>query len=167
MDVLLPVLPKIHFVNEWWNYIAPLIFIGLDFLSGFISAWIKKEIKSSKMRTGIAKKIGEFMMIVLMAVTTFCMGLPHQLITIVSAYIMFMEAISILENLSKLGVPVPAWIRNVLNNIEHEVDDGDYKKLSKDLNNYYTVVRYLCDKENTTVTDILESEEKKNDKNPS
>ena len=63
-------------------------------------------------------------------------------------------------------MPIPKWIKSALNNAVNEINDGDVKKLSKDMNNYYKVARYLCDKEGTTISEILkESEEKeKNEK---
>jgi phage-related holin len=42
---------------------APLILMLVDYVTGVLNAWLKKEIKSYKMRIGLAKKCGEIIAI--------------------------------------------------------------------------------------------------------
>lgn len=164
MDLILPLLPKIKSVSELWIYLMPLIFMLADIITGFGNAYVNKTIVSHKMRSGIIKKCGEMLIIFLTALVCFVLQIPHQVIIFVAFYMVLMETISILENLDKIGVPIPAWIEKSLNNVVDSIEKGDVEKLNKDLNNYYKVARYLCDKEGTTIDAILkESEEKKND----
>ena len=164
MDLILPLLPKIKSVSELWIYLMPLIFMLADIITGFGNAYANKTIVSHKMRSGIIKKCGEMLIIFLTALVCFVLQIPHQVIIFVAFYMVLMETISILENLDKIGVPIPAWIEKSLNNVADSIEKGDVEKLNQDLNNYYKVARYLCDKEGTTIDAILkESEEKKND----
>lgn len=162
MDLLLPLIPHVRFYQEIWIYLTPLIFMLADIITGFSGAYITKNIVSHKMRSGIIKKCGEMVVIFLTALVCFVLGLPHQIIVVVSLYMILLETTSIFENLDKMGVPIPKWIESALNNAVNEINDGDVKKLSKDMNNYYKVARYLCDKEGTTISEILKESEEKN-----
>lgn len=161
MDLILPLIPKINGINDLWLYLTPLIFMMADIITGFGNAYIHKTIVSHKMRSGIIKKCGEMLIIFLTSLICFVLQLPHQIIIAVAFYMIFMESISILENLDKIGVPIPSWIEQSLNNVANDIDKGELDKLNKDLNNYYKVARYLCEKDGTTITKVLkESEEK-------
>jgi toxin secretion/phage lysis holin len=161
MDLILPLIPKINGINDLWLYLTPLIFMMADVITGFGNAYIYKTIVSHKMRSGIIKKCGEMLIIFLTSLICFVLQLPHQIIIAVAFYMILMEAISILENLDKIGVPIPGWIEQSLNNVANDIDKGELDKLNKDLNNYYKVARYLCEKDGTTITKVLrESEEK-------
>lgn len=126
-------LNEIHFTSETWLLLAPCIVIGFDFLTGCIYAWSNKIFSSKKLRSGLSKKFGEIIMIILGMVLTYALGLPHYIISGISLYIIFMEVISILENLSKMGVPLPKKIKDVLNNNpEDQFMDAITKKGEKD-----------------------------------
>lgn len=161
MDLILPLLPRMKSVSDLWVYLTPLIFMLADIVTGFGNAYVHKEIVSHKMRSGIIKKCGEMLIIFLTSLICFVLQMPHQVITIVAFYMILMETISILENLDKIGVPIPDWIEKSLNNVVNSIEKGDIEKMNKDLNNYYQVARYLCDKEGTTIGEILKEGENK------
>lgn len=110
-----------HFRSDFWGLILPMIFIGLDFLTGFIGAWIRKEVQSSKMRSGLGKKLGEVCVILIGTAITYGLELPHQVMYFFCGYILIMEAISICENLAKLGVPLPAFITHALSDASKDL----------------------------------------------
>lgn len=162
MDLILPLMPRMNCIDDLWVYLTPLIFMLADVLTGLCNAYIHKSVVSHKMRSGIIKKCGEMVIIFLTALICFVLQMPHQVIVVVAFYMVLMETISIMENLDKIGVPIPSWIEKSLNNMADSVNRGDAEKLSRDLNNYYKVARYLCEKEGTTIDEILkESEENK------
>lgn len=163
MDLILPLLPNMRSVSDLWVYLTPLIFMLADVITGFGNAYIHKKIVSHKMRSGIIKKCGEMLIIFLTSLICFVLQIPHQIVIIVAFYMVLMESISILENLDKIGVPIPTWIEKSLNNVADSIDKGDMQKLNKDLNNYYTVARYLCDKEGVTIEEILKENESSKD----
>ena len=52
-------LKDLGFSSEIWVFAIPVALMIIDFITGFINAWAKHEIKSYKMRIGLGKKIGE------------------------------------------------------------------------------------------------------------
>ena len=96
-----------HFVSLGWAFILPVSLEILDFLTGYINACLRGERDSSKMRQGGGKKFGELVCLLLAQLFTWAMGLPVATIYMVSLYITFMEFISIIENVKKLGVKIP------------------------------------------------------------
>lgn len=107
---------SIHFVSDGWLLVLPCLMIGIDFLTGCIYAWLKKIFSSKKLRSGLSKKVGEIVIIIVGELLTYGLELPHYIMAGISGYIIFMEIISILENLAKMGVPLPTKIKEVLNN---------------------------------------------------
>ena len=107
----------IHFDNAWKIIIVPLVLIGFDILTGFINAWRCKRISSSKLRDGIAHKFGEILIIIVSLFLQYSLGMPDEICTCLTIYIIIMECISILENCEKLGVKVPAWLTDKLKSV--------------------------------------------------
>lgn len=134
MDTIFKVLAAIHFENETWKLILPLILMGLDILTGLIKSWITKSFLSSKMRSGLGKKIGEITILVLGIVFSVALRLPKYLMTGISIYIAFMEFMSVMENLIVLRVPIPKVIKNTLASIEHTInEEEDLKNIEKSI----------------------------------
>lgn len=123
MDKVNEVLSQMKFTNDFWLIALPAILMSLDVATGFINAWAKNEIKSSVMRQGLARKFGELVILGIGQLFFFGIGLPKYCVGFVSFYIILMELISICENLDKLGVPIPKFIKKVLNNAEKKIED--------------------------------------------
>lgn len=160
MEMIINSLPRMKFVSEFVFYLVPLIFMLCDVVSGLAKAYIQKNLISHKMRSGIIKKCGEMMIIVLTAVVVYSVQWPHQIIAIVSVYMILMEIISIMENLDGIGVPIPKWIEKTINNVAEDINNGDVAKMKSDLDTYYEVARYLCEKEGTTIAEVVEERKK-------
>lgn len=105
-----------HFTSTMWAFAMPFIFIGFDLISGLVYAWSSKTFKSSKMRSGLTKKCGEIIIIILGEILSYAIGLPKYIMNGVIVYICVMEGMSILENLDKMNVPIPSRIKRVINN---------------------------------------------------
>jgi toxin secretion/phage lysis holin len=131
MQEIKAIIETIHFVNLAWMLIIPAAMMGIDILTGLIYAFITNSFDSAKMRSGLGKKAGELLIILIGVLFTFGMGIPTYILKGVALYIIFMELMSILENLDKLGVPIPAFISKTLNNINddllHQEDIKDLK----------------------------------------
>lgn len=110
----------IHFSSDTWAVVLPLVLIGIDVLTGLIYAWANRCFSSSKMRTGLSKKLGEIVIIVLGELFSYAVGLPKYIMNGILFYIAFMELMSIIENLDKLGVPLPQSIKKRINNVDIE-----------------------------------------------
>lgn len=114
MDNLNDILDRLRFADDLWVVLLPCILMGLDVITGFVNAWIRGEVKSSVMRQGLAKKFGELVAISIAQLLLCAVGLPSTAAAGVSVYICFMEAVSICENLDKLGVPIPNFIKKAM-----------------------------------------------------
>lgn len=113
-------LQNVKFTSETWRLILPFIMMGLDIVTGLIYAWSSKSFQSTKMRSGLAKKAGEAVIIVIGELCLWALHFPDAIMTGISVYIIFMEFMSIIENLDKLGVPLPDRIKKVINNHSEE-----------------------------------------------
>jgi len=125
------ILQYVHFKNMCWVFIVPAVMMGIDVLTGLIKAWIHSNFESSKMRSGLGKKAGEMAILVIGLLFTAGMGIPDYILSGISLYIIFMELMSVLENLDKLGVPIPAFIAKTLNNVNDSLQHDDYQKLNE------------------------------------
>lgn len=108
---------NLHFTNQWFEFILPLIMIILDIVTGFINAWINKSVSSSVMREGLGHKAGELAYILLGFLANIAFGL-HSVFLLAVFYVCFMELVSILENCAKLGVPMPEKLKEIIENKE-------------------------------------------------
>lgn len=136
MDSIAKVLKIIHFENETWKLVLPLILMGVDILTGLIKAWVNKSFQSSKMRSGLGKKIGEITILVLGIAFSVALRLPEYLMTAVSIYVVFMELMSVFENLKALRVPIPKFIDTALNTIDHAIStETDIHKIADSIEN--------------------------------
>lgn len=114
MEDVVTFLENVKFTHDWWSFLLPVSLMGLDVITGVTDAWIRKRLKSYKLREGLGKKVGELSALLLGALLTQALTLPIYVLIGISFYIVFMEVISIFENLQKLGVPIPGFIRKAL-----------------------------------------------------
>lgn len=118
-------LSHIKFSSGLWVLMLPLALMGLDIITGLVKAWSKEDFKSKKMRTGLSKKIGEIAIIVIGELFQFALSLPTYIMSCVSLYIVFMELMSVVENLNELGVPLPAFITKALETVDESLKKED------------------------------------------
>ena len=128
-------LDNLRFANEFWIFIVPAILMAIDVITGSINAWAKGDFKSFKMRTGLVKKCGEIVILGVGTLFKFAFGLPWYVLAGIAMYIIFMELISICENLDKMGVPIPKFISKALNNAKDKIEEGGEKDGSDDTDN--------------------------------
>ena len=91
------------FSNMAWQLATPLIFSGVDILTGYIQAVINKNVDSKIMRVGLLHKCLLIISIILGYVVEFAFGIT-AVAKAVTIYICIMEIMSILENLQKAGI---------------------------------------------------------------
>ncbi|HHB2481321.1 TPA: holin family protein [Bacillus cereus] len=91
----------------------------LDILTGMLKGWRDKSFSSRRMREGFTTKIGYF--IVIMLATMFDGLMPETaplLRTVAVWFYIFVEGVSVLENLASLGVPIPQGIVDRLSQVK-------------------------------------------------
>ena len=86
-----------------WQIIAPLIFSGLDILTGYIQAVINKNVDSKVMREGLLHKCLLIVAIIIGYVVEYAFGIK-AVAQVITVYICVMEVMSIAENLKKAGL---------------------------------------------------------------
>ena len=128
MEDLYTLVSQFQFRNELWVLFIPLGLMAIDILTGVIKAWGQSDFKPSIMRAGLAKKAGEILILVAGEIISYGLNLPEAVMNAASFYIIFMEVMSILENLDKLGVPIPKFVKDAINNLDDQLQHGDKKE---------------------------------------
>ena len=121
MQAYIEVLQSFRFRNEWWVLILPISLMAIDVVTGLLKAFVTKTFQSSVLRAGGCKKAGEVAVLGVGELFTCALVLPDYVMIMVSAYIVFIEIMSIIENVDKLGVPIPAFVRDVVNNVDDQL----------------------------------------------
>lgn len=107
----------------FWALIA---FMVLDYISGVLAAISDKKLSSSVGFKEIAKKLLILVFVSVGHITdTYVLGGVPVAMTAVMLFYIANEGISIIENASALGLPVPRKIKNVLEQIRKKSGDDD------------------------------------------
>lgn len=113
-------------VNGISQYIPTLIVLfGMmvaDIATGITCAFIRKELDSTKMRNGCAKKISELAIIIAAMCIDNILKMAGTLGTAVEIYYIANEGLSVIENAALSGIPIPKFLRESLKKAQ---DDGD------------------------------------------
>jgi len=125
------IMKELHLQSKVWILLLPCICMSFDILTGLLYAWISETFQSARMRAGLAKKVGELSYIILGCVAAYALGIPLYIAMAISIYIDFMEMMSIMENCDHLGVPVPGFVRRVVNNVNQSLQEDDLPELIK------------------------------------
>lgn len=128
--MLTEILQHLQFTSPTWVYALPLILMGVDILTGLVNACFKeRNFQSSVMRAGLTKKVGEISIIVVAIVCTYAVGVPTAVMKCIVIYIVFMELMSIFENVDKMGVPLPKFLKSLINNINDSIQNDDLQTM--------------------------------------
>ena len=99
--------------------ITLIIFVVMDYLTGVMKAIIEKKLSSSVGFKGIFKKILIFFLIVI-SVRIDLMLNDIGIRYIVIMFYLINEAISILENAGKMGLPLPPKLNEILESLKQK-----------------------------------------------
>ena len=127
-------LAYLHFSNLLWVFVLPIAFMGIDILTGLFNSLLKeKNFQSTIMRAGLTKKVGEIAIILVAVICTSALEIPMYLMQAISLYIALMELMSIIENADKMGVPMPKFIKDLVNNINKSIENDSIAELTAKL----------------------------------
>ena len=116
-----------------------IIAMMIDYMTGMMSAWLNAELSSKKGIKGIVKKISYLALVAVAMIVDWliCCGLQQINVDIkytvffavlVAVWLIINELISVLENLAKMGVPIPNFLKKLINRLKNTVDEkGDDK----------------------------------------
>ena len=110
----------------------------IDYASGMAAAWSNNELSSKVGAKGIVKKVGYMALIVV------AMGVDYLIYSgiaavnievnynmwcgmLVTVLFLINELISILENLDRLGVPIPDFLTKIIKRLKVSVDEKEKK----------------------------------------
>lgn len=91
-----------------------IVAIVLDYVSGMIKAYNKKQLSSKIGFSGILKKIGILILVMLSVLVDRVTGDTGAIRTLVIYYFVANEGLSVLENLGESGIPIPTAIKKAL-----------------------------------------------------
>ena len=114
--------------------IVLLVMMLIDYASGMAAAWTEGGLSSKVGARGILKKVGY------MALIAVAMGIDYLICTgvanagvdipcgmwlglMVAVWLIINEMISILENLARIGVPVPGFLTRIIKRLKVSVED--------------------------------------------
>ena len=105
---------------------AMIVFVLVDYITGVTAAAVKRELSSEIGAKGIAKKVFEFLLVGIANV------LDRQILkngaalrTLVIFFYVANEGLSILENCTKIGLPVPKFLKKLLKQLKDKGDGKD------------------------------------------
>ena len=136
---------QLQFTKDWWVLLLPVILMALDILSGVTHAWATGHLKSYRMREGLERKCAEIFAIIAAEVITVALYVPSYIMFGVSIYVIFMELVSLLENLEKMHMPLPWFIKRALGAAKDMLDGDD--KLSDETKEEIKKAKELLDKQ--------------------
>ena len=114
--------------GAWETGLQILItFMALDYLMGLMCGYKTKQLSSTTGFKGLKKKFTIIVILILAVLLDRLVGQGWVFRTLVIYFYIAMEGISILENASLLGVPVPEKIKEVL----IQLRDGNKKAMDK------------------------------------
>lgn len=99
-----------------------IVILALEMLSGVLAAIKNKELNSTKFREGLLSKSGYFVQIALVFLVSIMISMPYLLYADL-LWIACSEGVSVLENLGRMGVPIPDFIKNVLEKTKTNTED--------------------------------------------
>ena len=118
----------ITFVHTYDILLVPCLLMVVDYFTGVVQAWVNKNINSSKLRSGLVKKLGEVIAVAVPIYLEHSMHIPPAFVKFLSLYIVVMELISIIENLGKMGVNLPDWLLARLTQVQDKLNDDPTKE---------------------------------------
>ncbi len=103
--------------------IALVVFATIDYMTGVAAAWARRELSSEIGARGIVKKVGMFVIVAVCNVIDNTGGIGEPILrTVATWWYLGNEALSIIENLAEIGVPIPQRIMSALASLKGEED---------------------------------------------
>ena len=112
------------FFGGWDTMLRVLVlFVAIDYVVGVTAAWFEKKLNSEIGARGIMKKILLFVIV----------GVAYQLDVALGQEIfrslaiwfyLANEALSIIENAGRCGVPIPSFLKTALEQMKQKADEG-------------------------------------------
>lgn len=108
----------------------------IDYITGMSAAWYNSELSSKRGVKGIVKKVGYLALVVAAMIIDWLISQGLQQINVdikytvffavlVAVWLIINELISVLENLAKMGVPIPNFLKKLINRLKTTIDESE------------------------------------------
>lgn len=98
-----------------------IMFVVVDYLTGIMAAYVEKQLSSRVGFKGIAQKVFIFALVSIAHVLDIILG-TNLIKDVTILFYLVNEFISIMENASRLGVPIPNFLKKVIDAIKKKAD---------------------------------------------
>lgn len=113
--------------------IALIVFVLTDYVTGFASAVVRKELSSSVGFKGLARKVLIFLIVgIANVLDVYVLGANAVLRTAVILFYMCNEGLSIIENAGEIGLPIPKKLKDVLAQLRKKSGEDDKDEQDND-----------------------------------
>ena len=113
----------------------------IDYATGIMAAWTNSELSSKRGVKGIVKKVGYLALVVAAMILDWLISQGLQQINLdlhysvffavlVTVWLIVNELISTLENLSRIGVPIPNFLKKLISKLKASVDREAEEKVA-------------------------------------
>lgn len=113
------------------TYSLTMVLVGLmflDILTGFIAAWINRDVDSSYSYRGMLKKAQMLLMVAAAMMFEFIYpDIPWA--KIIAGFLCLTELISIVENMGRSGIPLPKQLKDTLKKLRENDETATTAKL--------------------------------------
>lgn len=100
-----------------------VIVMIIDYITGVMSAFFNKKVNSRIGLKGILKKVGYLCIVALSVILDTISGETGVIRTLVIYFFVANDGISIIENIAKMGVPMPKKLIDVLEQLRKKGDE--------------------------------------------
>lgn len=106
-----------------------IAFVLIDYLTGVMAAIVDRQLSSEIGFKGIFKKVSIFMLVAVgHIIDSKLLGTGTALRTAIILFYSSNEGISILENATRMGLPIPKKIKSVLEQLKKDSDEDEHPK---------------------------------------
>ncbi len=106
-----------------------IAFVLIDYLTGVMAAIVDRQLSSEIGFKGIFRKVSIFMLVAVgHIIDSKLLGTGTALRTAIILFYSSNEGISILENATRMGLPIPKKIKSVLEQLKKDSDEDEHPK---------------------------------------
>lgn len=98
-----------------------IAFVIVDYVTGIMAAYVKKRLSSRVCFKGIAQKVFIFALVSIAHVVDTILG-TNMIKDVTILFYLVNEFISIMENATRMGVPIPDMLKKVIEAIKKKAD---------------------------------------------
>ena len=112
----------ITFLFGGWDIVlnSLIILMAVDYITGLMKGYVNKDLSSSTSTKGLFKKIMILLILIVGVSLDRMLGTgEHMFRTLVAFFYISNESLSIIENATQLGVPVPQQIQDALEQLKN------------------------------------------------